>query len=228
MKSTFVFLVTLLAGLGVLTPAAPRAAGTPSPSYHWVCVTPSAPFAPRDAGRWSTAGALWLLGGWNPHDKVHFPKSAPTTSGAPPTARPGPSSNPIPSARTSSTPTPTGKAAIPLRRVSGQNVDSRRRPAPGALPVRCLEFRGRSHLEPREPGPGRPLGAPRPPSHRGIQRPDLVMGGQTTPQFAPAEERFWDDIWSTDDGIHWTKPPPAGRNGVPGHDRRQRRLHGRL
>ena len=75
MKSTFVFLVTLLAGLGVLTPAAPRAAGTPSPSYHWVSVTPSAPITPRDgAGARVYRDAMWRLGGWNPGDKVHFPK----------------------------------------------------------------------------------------------------------------------------------------------------------
>jgi hypothetical protein len=32
-----------------------------------------------------------------------------------------------------------------------------------------------------------------------------VMGGQTTPQFAPQEERFYDDVWSSADGAHWQR-----------------------
>jgi hypothetical protein len=32
-----------------------------------------------------------------------------------------------------------------------------------------------------------------------------VMGGQTLPQFAPAEHRFYNDIWNSSDGIHWDK-----------------------
>jgi len=35
-----------------------------------------------------------------------------------------------------------------------------------------------------------------------------VMGGQTTPQFAPAEEVLYRDIWNTTDGIHWNKIEP--------------------
>ena len=44
-------------------------------SYTWVNVTNDAAYAPRDGG-----GALvfnekmWLLGGWNPGDKKHFPR----------------------------------------------------------------------------------------------------------------------------------------------------------
>ena len=34
------------------------------------------------------------------------------------------------------------------------------------------------------------------------------MGGQTMPQFAPAEERFHDDLWHTTDGIRWEQVAP--------------------
>ncbi len=34
------------------------------------------------------------------------------------------------------------------------------------------------------------------------------MGGQTTPQFAPAEEARYRDIWTTTDGIHWNQVEP--------------------
>ena len=30
-----------------------------------------------------------------------------------------------------------------------------------------------------------------------------VMGGQTIPQIAPAEARFYRDIWTTTDGVDW-------------------------
>lgn len=46
------------------------------PTYRWTCVTTQAPFAPRDGGGALTfKGRMWLLGGWNPRDKVHFPKT---------------------------------------------------------------------------------------------------------------------------------------------------------
>ena len=35
-----------------------------------------------------------------------------------------------------------------------------------------------------------------------------VMGGQTTPQFAPAEEALYRDIWTTNDGVHWDLVEP--------------------
>jgi hypothetical protein len=31
------------------------------------------------------------------------------------------------------------------------------------------------------------------------------MGGQTIPQFAPEQERFYDDVWSSADGLTWEK-----------------------
>jgi hypothetical protein len=43
--------------------------------YGWVNVTSRAVFAPRDgAGALKFRGRMWLLGGWNPGDKVHFPR----------------------------------------------------------------------------------------------------------------------------------------------------------
>ncbi|HVF11089.1 MAG TPA: hypothetical protein VNA16_09820, partial [Abditibacteriaceae bacterium] len=43
--------------------------------YQWTCVTEEAAFAARDgAGALTFQDRMWLLGGWNPGDKVHFPK----------------------------------------------------------------------------------------------------------------------------------------------------------
>lgn len=43
-------------------------------SNKWEAVNLDAPFAPRDgAGLLSYKGRMWLLGGWNPGDKINFP-----------------------------------------------------------------------------------------------------------------------------------------------------------
>lgn len=43
--------------------------------YQWVNVTRKAAFAPRDgAGALVFQGKMWLLGGWNPSDKKNFPR----------------------------------------------------------------------------------------------------------------------------------------------------------
>lgn len=45
-----------------------------SPRYEWQCITDQAAFAPRDgAGALVFKNRMWLLGGWNPQDKQHFP-----------------------------------------------------------------------------------------------------------------------------------------------------------
>lgn len=35
-----------------------------------------------------------------------------------------------------------------------------------------------------------------------------MIGGQTMPQFAPAEEKFYRDIWTTSDGVNWEQLEP--------------------
>jgi hypothetical protein len=43
--------------------------------YQWVNVTNEAAYAPRDgAGALVFQGRMWLLGGWHPGDKTHFPR----------------------------------------------------------------------------------------------------------------------------------------------------------
>lgn len=44
--------------------------------YKWIKITEKAEFAPRDgAGALVWSGKMWLLGGWNPADKTHFPRT---------------------------------------------------------------------------------------------------------------------------------------------------------
>ena len=61
----------MTAALGAMT----MTGADPVDVYQWQQVTLEAPFAARDgAGLLSFQGRLWLLGGWNPRDKQHFPR----------------------------------------------------------------------------------------------------------------------------------------------------------
>ena len=43
--------------------------------YQWTNATTTAAYAPRDgAGALVFKGLMWMLGGWNPYDKVYFPR----------------------------------------------------------------------------------------------------------------------------------------------------------
>ncbi|MCA9115416.1 MAG: hypothetical protein KDA79_10035 [Planctomycetaceae bacterium] len=51
------------------------AAPAETPQYEWQQITLKGPFAPRDgAGALVFKEKMWLLGGWNPSDKKHFPR----------------------------------------------------------------------------------------------------------------------------------------------------------
>jgi len=67
---------TLCAVSAFLVPlGSENASGAESAAYRWTPVTLKAPFAGRDgAGAVVFKDRMWLLGGWNPGDRVHFPK----------------------------------------------------------------------------------------------------------------------------------------------------------
>lgn len=61
--------------LGVIAMACASSGFSEPPPYRWIGVTETAAFAPRDgAGALTLQGKMFLLGGWNPRDKVNFPK----------------------------------------------------------------------------------------------------------------------------------------------------------
>ncbi|MEX0977359.1 MAG: sialidase family protein, partial [Pirellulales bacterium] len=52
-----------------------RAEPAQGAAYQWINVTHQAAYAPRDgAGALTFHDRMWLLGGWNPGDKTHFPR----------------------------------------------------------------------------------------------------------------------------------------------------------
>ncbi len=59
----------------VLLVACSSARADDVPQYRWINVTQQAAFAPRDgSGALVFQDRLWLIGGWNPGDKTHFPR----------------------------------------------------------------------------------------------------------------------------------------------------------
>lgn len=175
--------------------------------YEWSKVTMDAPFAPRDgAGALVFRDRMWLIGGWNPGDKEHFPsicandvwtsvngldwnQEKPNTFG---TDR-FDAENDWEGRHTAGYVVFQDKMWI----VGGDanqghcqtdvwcSVDGRvwecvDRCVPWGPRVlhHTLAFKGRI----------------------------WVIGGQTLPQFSPAEEEvFHDDIWNTEDGVRWER-----------------------
>ncbi|HSW46482.1 MAG TPA: galactose oxidase [Phycisphaerae bacterium] len=166
------------------------------PVYHWRLVTPKAAFAARDgAGALVFNDRMWLLGGWNPGDKVHFPNKC-----------------------NSEVWCSSDGAAWKL--------ESRQAPWEGRHTAGYAVHRGRMWIVGGDPLQGRYQNdvwntadginwrrvtekvpwAPRALHHTVVFNDRIwVMGGQTVPQFAPAPEKFYNDVWKTQDGLAWTR-----------------------
>lgn len=186
--------------------------------YRWIKVTMSAPFAPRDgAGALTYKGKMWLLGGWNPRDKTHFPKICtndvwssqdglnwtlikPNTFGMP-------GFNP--------------ERDWEGRHTAGYVVHQDKMWIVGGDPLQghyqydvwnSSDGATWTHVNKGRPVPW----GPRVLAYTVAFKDKIwVMGGQTVPQFAPAEERFHDDIWCSSDGVHWTRVTPKGPHWSP-------------
>jgi len=178
--------------------------------YEWTCVTENAAFAARDgAGALAHKGRMWLLGGWNPEDKVHFPRICnsevwSSTDGAIWTLE-------------------NGEAPWEGRHTAGYVVHKGKMWIVGGdanqhyyqNDIWCSDDGVNWDLvNGHVPWPPRVL-------HYTVAFDDRiwVMGGQTLPPFAPAEDAFYNDVWCSEDGVDWTQVaanaawPPRGMIG---------------
>jgi hypothetical protein len=178
-------------------------------AYRWVKVTMQAPFAPRDgAGALVYDDRLWLLGGWNPTDKQHFPRIT---------------SNDVWSSEDGAHWT-----LVKPNTFLDQSFDAKR-DWEGRHTAGYVVYRGKMWIVGGDANQGHyqndvwnsgdgktwtRVSRTVPWSPRvlhytlAFQDKIWVMGGQTLPQFAPAEERFYRDIWTTTDGVTWEKIEP--------------------
>ena len=203
-----VFVAKVIAGKPTSTSAQ---AASKDPDYRWVNVTMKAPFAPRDgAGALIYKNKMWLLGGWNPSDKNHFPRicsndvwnsqdGADWTLIKPNTFR---SADFDP------------KSDWEGRHTAGYAVHRDKMWIVGG-DVNQGHYQNdvwnstdgkRWNLvnEDRDvPWGPRAL-------HYTLAFKDKiwVIGGQTMPAFGPAKEIFYRDVWNTTDGVHWERVTP--------------------
>jgi len=186
--------------------------------YIWTQITAKADFAPRDgAGALVFADRMWFLGGWNPGDKQHFPKICTndvwsSTDGA---------------AWTLEKPNSFGTEAFDPntdwegRHTAGYAVHDGKMWIVGGDPIQgyyqCDVWNSANGVDWHPVARDSQVAwAPRALHYTVVFQNEIwVMGGQTVPQFAPAEEQFCDDIWKSPDGLHWSQVIPETPHWSP-------------
>jgi hypothetical protein len=172
---------------------------TPHPRpYVWTPVTKSACFAARDgAGALVFRDRMWLLGGWNPGDRVHFPRICNSEVWSSADGRDWRLELP--------------QAPWEGRHTAGYAVHDGSMWIVGGDPLQrhyqSDVWRTDDGVRWTQVGDRVPWG-PRALHHTLVHRGRIwVLGGQTLPQFVPSEprEQLHGDVWSSPDGRAWTQ-----------------------
>ncbi|MBM4003288.1 MAG: hypothetical protein FJ295_08375 [Planctomycetes bacterium] len=178
--------------------------------YEWKLVTAKAEFAPRDgAGALVLRGRMYFLGGWNPGDKVHFPRIC---------------NNEVWSSidglnwrldkpNTFLDSSFDANADWEGRHTAGYVVlQDKLWIVGGDVNQRHYHFDVWNSSDGKQwtlvnrdkPVPWGPRALHYTVAHQGKI---WVIGGQTIPPFAQAEDRFYRDVWNSVDGVNWTQVP---------------------
>jgi len=181
------------------------------PAYRWEQVTLSAPFAPRDgAGALVYKGRMWLIGGWNRKDKVHFPSICNNEVWSSEDGRAWTLEKP----GTFGTPAFDPENDWEGRHTAGYVVHDGKMWIVGGDPNQkhyqydvwnSTDGRAWTHFNKGRPVPWGPRCLHYTVAFDGYI---WVMGGQTMGSFAPTEERFYRDIWRSRDGMEWEQVIP--------------------
>lgn len=176
------------------------------PEYKWIKVTCNAEFAPRDgAGAVFFKNFLWLIGGWNPIDKINFPKIC---------------NNEVWNSKDGHTWNLVKKNTFGTSEYNPE-VDWEGRHTAGYVVFKDKMWivggdanQGHYQYDVWNSENGRdwnkvadsvPWG-PRVLHQTFVfQNKIWIMGGQTVPQIAPAKEIFYSDLWNSEDGKNWKK-----------------------
>ena len=179
--------------------------------YQWVNVTTTAAYAPRDgAGALVFKDRMWLLGGWNPYDKVYFPRIC---------------NNEVWSSEDGVRWTLVKPNTFKEDRFDPKSDWEGRHTAGYVVYKNKLWIVGGdanqghyqndvwnsddgktwTHVNKSHDVPWGPRAL-----HYTLVFDDKiwVMGGQTMPKMAPAPEVFHRDVWNTTDGIRWVPVRP--------------------
>lgn len=197
-------------------PISSEAKFTISPSqevkdYTWTNVTNTAAYAPRDgAGALVFKNKMWLLGGWNPGDKKHFPRICNnevwnSTDGAAWTlVKPNTflNKNFDPSADWEGRHTAGYVVYQEKMWIIGGDVNQ------GHYQFDVWNSADGKNWKFVNQGRPVPWG-PRALQYTLVHRDKIwILGGQTMPAFAPSKEKFHRDIWTTTDGVNWQEITP--------------------
>jgi hypothetical protein len=204
-------LLPIVAIVVLITGRVPSAAAAEKIEYEWREVTQNAAFAARDgAGALVFKDRMWLLGGWNPGDKRHFPRICnnevwSSTDGAAWTLE-----KPNTFVDRSFDPTSDWEG----RHTAGYAVFRDKMWIIGG-DVNQGHYQndvwnssdGKSWTLVNA---GRPVPwGPRALHYTVVHNDKIwVIGGQTMPAFSKSDETFYRDVWNTADGVNWTKVEP--------------------
>jgi len=206
---TFAALVFGSIARGEEASLAARDGSDASGQYVWVPVSRQAAFAPRDgAGALSFRGRMWLLGGWNPGDKVHFPRICNNEVWSSADGAAWTLEKPNTFLDAGFDPTHDWEG----RHTAGYAVfrdklwiiggDANQRHYQNDV---WNSADGKTWSLVTQDVPW----APRCLQHTVVFQDKLwVMGGQTMPAFAGAQETFYRDIWNSTDGVRWERVEP--------------------
>jgi hypothetical protein len=187
------------------------AAAEEVPAYRWVKVTDRAAYAPRDgAGALVFRDKMWLIGGWNPGDKQHFPRIC---------------NNEVWSSADGAAWT-LEKPNTFLDRNFDSAADWEGRHTAGYVVFQDKMWivggdvnQGHYHFDVWNSAEGKkwnfvnrdqpvPWG-PRALHYTVVFKDKIwVLGGQTIPSIAAAPEALYRDIWTTTDGLRWEQVAP--------------------
>ncbi len=195
----------------VVTAAVVGEACDVEPRYRWIQITNQAAYAPRDgAGALVFKDRMWLLGGWNPGDKRHFPRIC---------------NNEVWSSRNGAD-WALVKPNTFLDASFDTSSDWEGRHTAGYVVYRDKMWiiggdvnQGHYQNDVWNSADGRQWqqvnrGHPLPWAPRALhytlvfQDKIWVIGGQTMPAFAASDETFYRDVWTTTDGIEWQQVTP--------------------
>lgn len=164
--------------------------------YTWVPVTLEAGFPARDgAGALVYQDRMWLLGGWNPRDKVHFPKICSSDVWSSVDGRVWRMERP--------------QAPWEGRHTAGYVVHRDRMWVVGGD---ANQGHYQNDVWSSQDGRHWDLVCDDVPWGNRVLHHTVahagkiwVIGGQTLPQFAGGPERFYNDVWNSVDGINWIR-----------------------
>jgi hypothetical protein len=179
--------------------------------YKWECISKKAPFAPRDgAGALVYHDRMWLIGGWNPDDKEHFPL---ITNNEVWSSQNGADWDLV-KPNTFVDSNFNMESDWEGRHTAGYVVFKDKMWIIGGDPIQghyqydvwnSDDGKNWTWVNKDHPVPW----GPRVLFYTVVFENKIwIIGGQTLPQFAPANEIFYSDIWNSADGINWTRIVP--------------------